>query len=175
MARPRIVLRSSLAPELVIATLRREIDEERWSLLPFSGRAGSQPVVGKMGERRFRLRKRRYVYSDFAGQFYGSVESAPGGSRIEGYFDFPRWVRYLMRAWMALAVVIAIPIFLLTLSDRFSRTHFMNGASPWVGLIVPLVLLLYAFALPAFARWLGRGSERYVLEFMETTLAARRS
>jgi hypothetical protein len=167
-----IVLHSALRPEAVVATLRREVDEEHWSLLSFSGWTGSKAIVGKVDGKRFRLRKRRTVQNDFAHRFYGCVQPEGDGSRIEGYFDFPRWIRYFMRGWLVLAVVIAVPIFALTLSDITSGTHLMGSGSLWVGLVVPPVLLLYALLLPAFGRWLGRGGERFILEFMETTLAA---
>lgn len=172
MARHKIVLHSALRPEAVIATLRREVDEPQWSLLSFSGSDRSDTVGRSMDCQRFRLRKRRTVQNDFAHRFYGCVQSEGDGSRIEGYFDFPRWIRYFMRGWLVLAVLLAVPIFALTLFDMFSGTHFMGGGSLWVGLLVPPVLLLYALLLPVFGRWLGRGGERFILEFMETTLAA---
>ena len=136
MARRMIVLHSALGPEAVVDALRRGVDEERWTLFSLSGLAGDRPMVGRVEGERFRLRKRRYWHDDFAGQFYGRIEAQADGTRIDGYFDFPRWVHWLVRGWLVLAVVIAAPIFVLTLSDMLAGTHFMGGGNPWVGLVV---------------------------------------
>lgn len=174
MARTMIVLHLAMGLDVVKDRLRQEIDEERWSPFSLSGFAGDRPVVGKMDGDRLRLRKRRYWHDAFAGQFYGRMEPEPGGTRIVGYFDFPRWVHWFMRVWLVLAVVISVPIFLLTLSDVLRDTHYMRGGGgEWVGLVVAPAFLAYGFLLPALGRWLGRGGERYILQFMETVLAAR--
>lgn len=91
---------------------------------------------------------------------------------IEGYFDYPRWVRYFMRGWLALAILIAVPIFVLTLMQILRQGHWVNG-DMWVGLVVPPIFLLYALLLPKVGRWIGRGGEQYILQFMKTVLAAR--
>jgi hypothetical protein len=173
MARKLIVLHSAMGLDAVKDVLRREVDEERWTLFSLSGFTGARPVVGKMEGDRLRLRKRRDWHDAYAVQFYGRMEAEPGGTRIVGYFDFPRWVHWFMRLWLALAVVISVPIFVLTLSDVVRGTHFMHGGGEWVGLLVAPAFLAYGFLLPALGRWLGRGGERYILQFMETVLAAR--
>jgi hypothetical protein len=169
-----IVLHSALSPEVVAETLRREMDEERWTLFSLSGLAGDRPVVGKVEGEQFRLRKRVYLHNDFAGQFYGSMTGEPGGTRMEGYFDFPRWIRYFMRGWLALAILICVPIFALTVFDLALGVHFIAAkGSDWLGLVVAPAFLAYALLLPWVGRRLGRGGERYILNFLETKLGAR--
>ncbi len=174
MARKMIVLRSALSLEMVAETLRREMDEERWTLFSLSGLKGNRSVVGKVDGEQVRLRKRVHLHNDFAGQFFGRMTAEAGGTRIEGYFDFPRRIRYFMWGWLAVSMVIAIPIFAVTISDLVHGTHWMGPRSgDWVGLVVAPAFLAYALLLPRVGRWFGRGGERYILHFMETTLAAR--
>ena len=98
--KPTIVLHSPLAPDAVVATLCRSIDEERRALFSSSSYKGSLPVTGEVGDTKFRLQKRRYYNNSFAPQFYGEFQAEPGGTRIEGYFDFSRWVKVFMRFWL---------------------------------------------------------------------------
>jgi hypothetical protein len=172
MARTVFALHSTLAPTAVADALRRSIDEEHWTLFSLSGYQGSRPLLGEVGENTFRLQKRKYYRNDFAGQFYGRFAPEPGGTRIEGYFDAPRWARYFMRIWLAFAVLVGTPIFVTTVIDVVRGSHHMSG-DQWVGLVVPPGLVLFGIALPTFGRLLGKSNERFILEHVVKTLAAR--
>jgi hypothetical protein len=172
MSRQVLVFHSSLAPEVMAETLRRSIDEERPKFFSVSGFRGNRPVLGRLSQDSFRLRKRRYSRNDFAGQLYARFEPEPGGTKIESYFDMPHWAKYFLRIWLAGAVLIGTPISVLTMIDLTRRTHYMSG-DLWVGLIVPPALILFGIALPTFGRLLGKGDERFIVEFVQSTLAAR--
>ena len=106
MGRKVFVLHSPLAPVALAEALRRSIDEEHWTLFSLSGYQGDRPLLGEVGENTFRLQKRKFSRNDFAGQFYACFAPEPGGTRIEGYFDAPRWARYFMRIWLAWVVLV---------------------------------------------------------------------
>jgi hypothetical protein len=171
MSRVVYVLHSALAPNVVGDTLRRSIDEEHWTLFSLSGYRGNRPLLGEVGEKTFRLQKRRYSRNDFTGHFYARFEPESGGTRIEGYFDAPRWARYFMRIWLAGAVLIGTPIFVETAMDVVTGSHHMSGDT-WVGLIVPPVLVFCGTVLPRLGRLLGKRDERFILEHVQDTLAA---
>ena len=82
MTLPTVLLHSALAPATLLDALRRSIDSEQRTLFSLSGYKGDRPVLGEVRENAFRLQKRRYSRNDFAGQFYGTVVSEAGGSRI---------------------------------------------------------------------------------------------
>lgn len=170
--RPTIVLHSALDPSTVIERLRTSIDPERRSLFSLSGYEGDRPILGELNPSTFRLQKRRYSRNDFAGHFYGRVEPEIGGSRIEGYFDAPRWARYFMRVWLGFALLCGAPIFIGTLLDVFTGTHHMNGDT-WVGIVVPPLLVFFGTAWPKFLRRFGRGDRRFMLEFVQQAADAR--
>jgi hypothetical protein len=172
MGRPVFILHSALAPDAVSDALRREVDEEQWTVFSLSGFRGNRPLLGEIEGNSFRLRKRRYSRNDFAGQFYARFEPELGGTKIEGFFDYPRWAKYFMRVWLAAAVVIGAPIFVMTLTDVVYGTHHMSGDLS-VGLLVPLGLILFGLVLPRIGRLLGKRDERFILHFLQNTLVAR--
>jgi hypothetical protein len=108
MGRSIFILHSALTPNVVGDVLRREVDEERRTLFSPSGFRGDHAILGDVDQDSFRLRKRRTSRNDFAGQFYARFEPESGGTKIEGFFDSPRWTRYFMRIWLAVAAVIGI-------------------------------------------------------------------
>jgi hypothetical protein len=131
MGRSIFILHSALTPNAVGDVLRREVDEERRTLGSPSGFRGDHAILGDVGQDSFRLRKRRNSRNDFAGQFYARFEPESGGTKIEGFFDSPRWTKYFMIIWLAAAAVIGIPIFALTLTDAITGTHHIDG-NLWV-------------------------------------------
>lgn len=172
MSRTVYVLHSALAPTAVGDVLRRSVDEERWTLFSLSGYRGDRPILGEVGKDTFRLQKRRYSRNDFTGHFHARFEPESGGTRIEGYFDAPRWARYFMRIWLAGAVLIGTPIFVETVMDITTGSHHVSG-DKWVGLLVPPGLVFVGTVLPKLGRLLGKKDERFILEHVQNTLAAR--
>jgi len=172
MAKLMVSLHSALDPPTVIEALRRSIDPEKRTLFSLSGYKGDRPVLGEVQGNEFKLQKRRYSRNDFAGQFYGTIEAETGGSRIQGYFDAPRWARYFMRFWLAGAILCGAPIFVLTLLDALTGSHHTTGDT-WVGLVVPPALIVFGTVLPKVGRAFGRGDRRFLVEFLQQTVAAR--
>lgn len=168
-----IVLHSTLTAEAAAVALRNSIDEERRTLFSLSGYSGDKPVLGEFSGNEFRLQKRRYWRNDFAPQFYGRFLPEAGSTRIEGYFDLSPWVKRFMRFWLGGVVVIGAPIAVLTLLDVVTGSHYTTGDT-WVGVIVPPALIIFGLILPRFGRLLGRPEERFILGFLELTLAAQR-
>ena len=172
MDRIILVLHSALTPSAVAEALRRSIDEEHWTLFSLSGYRGNRPLLGEVGENTFRVRKRRYSRNDFAGQFYARFAPEQGGTRIEGYFDAPRWTRYFMRVWLGFTVLVGTPIFVGTVVDMATSSNYTSG-DKWVGLVVLPTLVLFGTVVPKVGRLLGKADERLVLEHIQSTLAAR--
>jgi hypothetical protein len=170
--KPSIVLHSALAPIAVADALRRSVDRERRTLFSLSGYRGSLPVLGEVTESTFRLQKRRYWRNDFAPHLYGQFQPEAGGTSIEAHFDVSRWTRNFMRFWLVGVALLSGPIFVLCLLDLTTGSHHTTGDAR-VGLIVPVALVLGGILLPKIGRLLGRGEERFLLDFLQQTLAAR--
>ncbi len=77
-----------------------------------------------------------------------------------------------MRIWLAGAVLIGTPIFVETVMDITTGSHHVSG-DKWVGLLVPPGLVFVGTVLPKLGRLLGKKDERFILEHVQNTLAAR--
>jgi hypothetical protein len=166
-----IVLQSPMSPSAVADALRRSMDEERWAF-SLSGHKGDQPILGEVTGDTFHMQKRRFYRNDFAPHFYGTIQSSPGGTRIEGRFDLSTSVRGFMWFWLGGVVLMGGTIFVLSLLDVLTGSRHITG-DVRVGLIVPPAMLLFGIALPRFGRLLGRSEETHLLEHLQTVLNAR--
>ena len=173
MKRVRYELHSPLALHEAAEKLRSSMDEKRWTPLSMSGNKGDREFLGHFRGAEFTVQKRRYSRNDFAGIFFGELDSEPSGTRIEGYFDVPRWSKYFMRFWLAGVVLLGIPIFWTTLSGALSGAAEMRADGMWVGLIVPPIMILFGLVLPKLGRLLGRSDERLILNHIKETLSAK--
>lgn len=172
---PRVVLQSSLPENAVVDALRRSIDEERRAFfaLALSSYAGNRGVIGTISGNSFRVQKRRFWRNDFAPHFYGTLVSEPsGGTRIEGRFDVSPWVKTFMRLWLIGVAVLGGPIFVLSLLDVVTGSHFTTGDA-WVGAIIPPAMLVWGFLLPRIGGVFAVGDQQYLVEFLKHTLAAQ--
>jgi len=168
----KTVLHSVLRPTAMVEALRASIDPDEWTILSLSGYKGTKPIIGSIGENAFWLQKRRYTRNDFAGRFFSRFDPEPEGTRIEGHFGPPSWARWFMRIWLGMAILIGAPLFIGSLWSITTRGY--NAAeNDWLGVVVPLALVLYGIFVPKLGRLLGRSDEKLILEHLQTTLAAR--
>jgi len=170
--RTEVALHSAIAPAMVAAALRRSIDEERRTIFSLSGYKGDRTVLGSVSENTFRLQRRRYWRNDFGPHFYGRFHSEPGGTKIEGYFDSSSWVKTFMRFWLGGVVLFGGPIFVLSIVDLTTGTHFVSG-DRWVGVTVFPAMLVFGILLPKLGRFLAKADEGLILEHVQDALAAR--
>ena len=167
-----LTMHSALAPAALAQALYRSIDEERRTLFSLSGYKGSLPILGEVTEATFRLQRRRFWRNDFAPQLYGKFQTETGGSRIEACFDMSPWVKMFMRIWMIGVAVIGAPIFVLSALDLITGSHYISG-DRYVGLIVPPAMITWGLLLPRIGRLFGQADERFLLDFIQQTLAAQ--
>jgi len=168
---PSVFLQSALGAEQCIERLRETTDEQHRTLLSFSGYRGSKPILSRIEGYNFQLQKRRYYRNDFAPNFYGTITPWGSGARIEGYFGPPRWSAIFIRIWLGCVIVIWSVAFIASM--RTGRQPYHRGDA-YVALLVLAVMVFFAWFLPRFGDWLGRNEKTFILQFLETTLAARR-
>lgn len=166
-----VTLRTDLSLEECRRRIIESVDPERWTLFSLSGYKGSKPIIGGFEGDSFCLHKRRYYRNDFAPRFYGELLPQSRGTRIKGYFDARRDAKLFIRMWVALVILMGTPLFLESVRAAFLKTRTIEG-NLWMGLLVPLALVLFGIVLPRFGLWLGRGDETSIVALLETTLAA---
>ncbi len=172
MGTPRtIVLQSTLSPEQCRERLRSNTDERRRTLFSLSRYKGKNPVISSIDGDTIQLQKRRYYRNDFAPNFYGTIRPWGNTARIEGYFGPPRWTVMFMRIWLGAAMLFTLPVAWVSL-QRLLDGHFEGGI--YIGVAFPFFFLAFGLLMPRFGDWLGRNEKIFLLEFLETTLAAKR-
>jgi hypothetical protein len=152
--------------------LLESIDPERRTIFSLSGYKGSASIIGWVDGYNFYLHKRRYFHNDFAPVCRGSLLPQDKGTRIECYFDVPRWTQIFMRFWLAGAILIGVPIFVISLLDLLKTGIFSDG-DQYLGLAVPVALVLFGIFLPMLGLLISEPEEGFILEFLQSTLVAR--
>jgi len=161
-----IALHSSLPSDECIRRIQESTDPGDRTIFSLSGYKGSRPLLLKFSGNQFTLWKRRYYRNDFAPYFFGTLSPENQGTRLEGHFDMNRWVKIFMRIWIIFAIMFTLPVVFAMLS----RTIQGNA---WAGILIPIGLVAFGIFLPKFGRWMGKGEEKLMTEFLETTLAAK--
>ena len=164
--RNAIAWRTDFSVEECLRHLREGTDPGLRTVFSFSGYKGKKPVLSRFDGDQFTLWKRKYYRNDFAPYFYGALTSETAGTRIEGRFDMNKFTKIFMRLWLALTALMGLPAVYSALSsgrnaDALFCAEIFGG------------MLAFGFLLPKFGQLIGKGQERYLREFLETTLAAR--
>jgi hypothetical protein len=167
MAKPeKIVLNTDFAPDECIRRIEASADPGNRTIFSLSGYKGAKPLLVKFSGNQFVLWKRRYYRNDFAPYFFGTLSPDSKGTRLEGYFDMNRWAKIFMRIWIAFAILFSLPVIFAILSRPIQ-------GNAWLGILIPIGFVLFGIFLPKFGRWMGRGEERFMRDFLQTTLAAQ--
>jgi len=170
--RAYVALHSDINISECLNRINNAIDTPRRTLFSLSGYRGSRPILGKIEGDKIQLEKRRYYRNSFAPYFYATLSEQNHGTRIEGYFDSPPFVKIFMRIWLAFAVAIGIPIFIRSSKDFLVGTQNVGGDA-FVGILVPLVMIVFGILLPKIGRWFARSEEGFILNFLQQILPAR--
>ncbi len=165
-----IVLQSTLSADQCRERLRTNTDEQRRTLFSLSGYKGKSPVLCRIEGETFQLQKRRFYRNDFAPNFYGSIQPWGSSARIEGYFGPPRWAVIFLRIWLGAAVLFTVPVAWVSVQRMLGGNR---QAGDLIALAFPLVFVAFGVLMPRFGDWLGRNEKTFLVEFMETTLAAK--
>jgi hypothetical protein len=165
-SRNSIALRTELNADECLRRLQEGTDLGVRTIASFSGYKGKKPVLSRFDGHRFRLWKRRYYRNDFAPIIFGEVHPEGRGSRIEGRFGIQGFVRILHAAWLGFVGLLGLTM----VSSALSR-----GRTGDVGSAITILggLFFFGLLMPKAGRFIGRGEERNLREFLEETLAAR--
>jgi hypothetical protein len=166
--RKSIALRTDLSVDECLRRLREGTDIGIRTIFSLSGYKGKNPVLSRSEGDKFRLWKRKYYRNDFAPVFFGSVTREEPGSRIEGRFEMEPLVKKFMIFWLAVVGLGG----LTTVYSEFAH-HHARDARQEAALVG--AMLLFGLLLPQFGRLIGLGQEKFLREFLETMLEARRA
>jgi hypothetical protein len=166
-------LHSDFDTEECVRRLIQSIDPAQRTIFSLSGYRGTALVIGWLDGNQFYLHKRRIWRNDFAPLCYGNFVTQDKGTLVECYFDLQRWTKRFMNIWLALAILIGVPIFAISVYDLFKSGNFNDG-SEYLGMVAPVGLILFGIYLPKFGLLLGKSEEDFILEFLQRILVANK-
>jgi hypothetical protein len=166
-----ITLHSDYPPNLCLAKLAERIDVDQFTLFSFSGYKGDKPILGRVAGNEFRLHKRRYWHNSFGPVLFGRVLPDFKGTTIEAYWDIWKWPRIFMKVWLGFAIAIGIPIFLVSARDAIRERSLVSNDN-WLGLAVPVILVLFGLLFPRIGAALSFPERKHVIELLRSALMA---
>ncbi len=166
-----ITLHSDYPPNLCLAKLAEQIDVDQFTLFSLSGYKGDKPILGRIAGNEFRLHKRRYWRNSFGPVLFGRVLPDFKGATIEAYWDIWKWPRIFMKVWLAFAIAIGIPIFLVSARDAIRERSLVSNDN-WLGLAVPVILVLFGLLFPRIGAALSFHERKHAVELLKNTLMA---
>jgi hypothetical protein len=166
-----IYLRSNIGVEECVHRIRQATDAPKFEFLFPFGYGGAKPVFAKLSGNKVKVWKRKEGRNDFSPLFFGTLSPEGSGCRLIGRFRMDRAVRLFIAFWIAFTVgitLVTLPQLLAHLtnpkqSGQFSAPEF-----------IPLVLLIAGILLFKFGHRIGKPDETFLLDFLQTTLEARR-
>ena len=154
------VLTSSLPIVACISRLRGVVQSE-WALF------GKSPVVGRVGESSFKLRKR------LSGGAYNSFQTYVSG-RLTGDGVLTRLTcRFGMHWFVTLFTTLWLTPFLAILTFSIADDLANLRAPAFDDYFVFSVFALFGIGLLCIGRYMARNEKRYLLNFLRETIDAR--
>jgi hypothetical protein len=158
----RVTLMSPLSPEACMDRLRAETGS-MWNPLA----AWTSPVRGSVNEHGFRIVKAIHYRNSMQSEATGKWVVAGGGTQIDVEFAMNRLGAVAMMIWLGFVGAFAI---LWTFVPHASSSRSGPAAALWVVDWIPYWMFLFGIALVYFGRWLARGDNAFLADFLHRTL-----
>jgi hypothetical protein len=140
----------------------RSATQSEWTMF------GASPVVGKVGEKSFRLRKRlEGSHNSFQTYLFARLNSEGASTRLTCRFGVHPFVAVFMMVWFGGVTAAAIGGLLVGLRQYSSGT--MTSAA-WLG---PWAMVLFGIVLNRVGRRMARGEGEFLMDFLRRTVDAR--
>jgi hypothetical protein len=173
----RYTLFSELGPSECIETFTGGVTPDRTPLPD-----PSEPFLGRVDGRRFRLRVLPARRNSWAPVFSGTLREHAGGTLIEGRFGLGTFGRVFMLIWSAFLAIMLLAV-AFALSQALSPGLFGGGGDPVPaqgnafpeylrGLVWLLILGLAGAGVMGYGKHLARGEKESILQFLRDTLEA---
>jgi hypothetical protein len=129
--------------------------------------AGSKPLVGRLTETSFYIRKRISYRNSFQSLLTATIRPDAAGTAICGKIAIHPFVRVFMLLWFLIAGTMLIaslaPLF------GFDKAGQNTAMAP----VIPLLMLAFGFVLVFFGRYVARDEARFLIDVLIRTLDAR--
>lgn len=148
---------TNLSKDECITRLNNSVEKEtffsnaRWS-------ESGQGIIGKIGQRDFKLYMKQGARIDFRPYFFGELVQVANGTIISGKFKISFFVKIFMAIWFALPSYISIAI---VATSRNSAV---------IDLLPMFMMIGFGVAAIGFGKYSGKSVEKIILAFITQTL-----
>jgi hypothetical protein len=154
-----------LPAALCIERLRKDVDSP-WTFL------GNAPLIGRVNERTFRVRKRIPYRNSFQITLSATLTEHAGHTRVHCHLGVHPVARLFMALWLAGMFLIGVVLWISTLTSlTISPSNFPPML--WLGLMWPPLLMLFGAGLVLLGSWLARGERDFLVTHLRERIEAR--
>jgi hypothetical protein len=129
---------------------------------------GTSPVVGKVDETSFRLRKRlKASHNSFQTYLFARLNSEGTSTRLTCKFGMHPFVVIFMIVWLGGVTAGAISSLVVGLRQ------YSNGTMPSAAGLVPWGMALFGIVLVGVGRGMARDERKFLMDFLRETIQAQ--
>ena len=140
----------------------RSATQSEWTIF------GTCPVVAKVGEKSFRLRKRlKASHNSFQTYLFAKLSSEGTSTRLTCQSGMHPFVVIFMIVWLGGVTAGAIG------SLVFGLRQYSNGTIPSAAGLVPWGMALFGIVLVVVGRRMARGERKFLMDFLRDTVEAQ--
>jgi hypothetical protein len=129
--------------------------------------ADSGAIMCRVRGNKFRLWQKRSYANSFKPFFHGSFEPGVTGTKITGSFRMHPFVIAFMAVWFGMLFLIGGTIIVGGFHPAPSGRH----PAPLIGILAPLLMMLFGVGLVSLGKWLGRSEKDAIAEFLQQTFS----
>jgi hypothetical protein len=129
----------------------------------------SHTIIAKINGAKFRLREKRGYSNSFAPYFYGEMRANGEGTEISGDFRLHPFVIGFMALWFGMLFVMGGVM--ISSIVQLATHHVSAKSNPWIGIFVPVLMMVLGFAMVMFGQWLARNEKVRIIRFLETVFS----
>jgi hypothetical protein len=164
----RVELYSPLSRDECVRRLKSVIDPW-WKIF------GSGEAIGGVSKTHFRARQRIWYRNSFQTVLHAKLEDSGSGTRVVCTYAAAIFVRCFTAIWLVGVILIGGPIFCNSLFAVLGFGHDSSNGNQQdmaLGLVIPVALPAFVFAIMAFGRWLARNERSFLNQLICDTLQA---
>jgi hypothetical protein len=132
-------------------------------------------IKGKVNYKKdafYLVKPREFFNNSFARTFCGKMVKKEYGTIIQGSFNMHIFTKVFMTMYFVFLISVYALALLIYFSGTFWGMSYGEGIlNQIVALVAPAIMIMFGIFTVKYGVWFGKDEEKYVLEFIKTTLA----
>jgi hypothetical protein len=132
-------------------------------------------IKGKVNYKKdtfYLVKPREFFNNSFARILCGKMVKKEHGTIIQGSFSMHIFTKIFMTMYFVFLISVYALALLIYFSGTFLGMSYREGIlNQIVALVAPAIMIMFGIFTVKYGVWFGKDEEKYVLEFIKTTLA----